>query len=555
MSKSVQLNRIPVPLKQYLSPIAKETRVDLYSETGRQHICDTLLPKNLNRGHWFNKPEDSMSLMQQFAINAAFEVLEERGLFSVNGPPGTGKTTLLREIFVENIVRRAAKLASLNGAGDAFSPEKVRICFEDGATSPIARLKPDIAGFEMVVASSNNAAVENISRDLPKRSSLKEPWLSSSYIQSVAHKIAAQKGNGSCKKLPENDVPWGLVSCVLGKTDNRRRFKEGFAFNKIEPDAKPTWSGDSKPETIWEWARNFKGPSFIDAACNFRDARANVEKNIADLSRIAQLQLWGNEKAIEAKKDAVSAAKANCGKARKQVVDTEKSIDDSVAELKRLKEQEHLIDRTCPVWWKRLLGTSEAKSHKSAVSINALAQLRALEEQRKIQVQLKCILNPKLTAAQIAVTQAENALAKQESELAELDQLRDRFGDLSFLKSLGDVELDSIQEKGIWTHPDLDLSRSCLFAAALQLHESWLAESMNKHGFKANIFAINKLLSNQRLENPGQSLLIWQSLFMIVPVISTTFASLARQFCDLERTSVMAVCSSDPILAQNNRKK
>jgi hypothetical protein len=51
---------------------------------------------------------------------------------------------------------------------------------------------------------------------------------------------------------------------------------------------------------------------------------------------------------------------------------------------------------------------------------------------------------------------------------------------------------------------------------------------MKKHGFKANIFAINKLLSNQRLENPEESLLIWQSLFMIVPVISTTFASLAR---------------------------
>jgi superfamily I DNA and/or RNA helicase len=61
---------------------------------------------------------------------------------------------------------------------------------------------------------------------------------------------------------------------------------------------------------------------------------------------------------------------------------------------------------------------------------------------------------------------------------------------------------------------------------------------MNKHGFGANIFTINKLLSNQRLENPGQSLLIWQSLFMIVPVISTTFASLARQFRDLKPDSI-----------------
>jgi hypothetical protein len=483
-----------------------------------------------------------MSLMQQFAINAAFEVLEHGGLFSVNGPPGTGKTTLLREIFAENIVRRAARLASLKDAGDAFLPEKVRICFEDRDTSSIARLRPDIAGFEMVVASSNNAAVENISRDLPKRSSLKEPWLSSSYIQSVAHKIAAQKRNGSCEKLPENDVPWGLVSCVLGNASNRRRFKEYFAFNEIKPDAKPTWSGDSKPETIREWAHNFKGPSFIGAVCNFRDAQANVEKNIAELNRFAELQSRANEKAIEARIEALSAANENCGEARKQVIEAEKSIDDSAAELRRLKEEEHLIDRTRPVWWKRLLGTPEARSHKNAVSINASAQLGVLEKQRKIQMQLTDTLYPKLSAAQIAVTQAENALAKQlhiiQSELAELNQLRDRFEGISFLESLGDVELDSIQKKGIWNHPYLDRARSRLFAAALQLHESWLAESMNKHGFKANIFAMNKLLSNQRLENREQSLLIWQSLFMIVPVISTTFASLARQFCDLEPDSI-----------------
>ena len=212
--------------------IAKGSRVILYSETGRQHICDTLLPKNLNRGHWFNKPEELISLMQQFAINTTFEVLKERGLFSVNGPPGTGKTTLLREIFAENIVRRAARLASLNSAGDAFSPKKVRVCFGDGFSSSIAKFEPDIAGFEMVDASSNNTAVENISRDLPKRSSLKEPWLSSRYIQSVAHKIAAQKENGSCKKLPEDEVRGGL-SPRAGQEHNRRWFKERFHSLKL----------------------------------------------------------------------------------------------------------------------------------------------------------------------------------------------------------------------------------------------------------------------------------------------------------------------------------
>jgi hypothetical protein len=72
-------------------------------------------------------------------------------------------------------------------------------------------------------------------------------------------------------------------------------------------------------------------------------------------------------------------------------------------------------------------------------------------KQRKIQMQLTDTLYPKLSAAQIAVTQAENALAKQlhivQSGLAKLNQLRDRFEGTSFLESLGDVELDSIQKK------------------------------------------------------------------------------------------------------------
>ena len=42
------------------------------------------------------------SLMQQIAINKA--VGDDCTIFSVNGPPGTGKTTLLKEIVVNYLV-------------------------------------------------------------------------------------------------------------------------------------------------------------------------------------------------------------------------------------------------------------------------------------------------------------------------------------------------------------------------------------------------------------------------------------------------------------------
>lgn len=163
---------IPKALRQYLTPLAQEKRIDLYSEDGRRAIVRALHPGNLNRGRWLSEPHHAMSLMQQFAISSAIGDLSEAGLSSVNGPPGTGKTTLLRDMFADNIVRRARVLSSLKTARDAFGGSARRVTFADRSTSSMSALIPALAGFEMVVASSNNAAVENISRDLPKRSAI-----------------------------------------------------------------------------------------------------------------------------------------------------------------------------------------------------------------------------------------------------------------------------------------------------------------------------------------------------------------------------------------------
>lgn len=163
---------IPAPLRQYLTPLAQEKRIDLYSEEGRRAIVRALHPGKLNRGRWLSEPHHAMSLMQQFAISSAIGDLSEAGLSSVNCPPGTGKTTLLRDMFADNIVRRARVLSSLKTARDAFGSSARRVIFSDRSTASISALIPALAGFEMVVASSNNAAVENISRDLPKRSSV-----------------------------------------------------------------------------------------------------------------------------------------------------------------------------------------------------------------------------------------------------------------------------------------------------------------------------------------------------------------------------------------------
>jgi len=141
--RALRGGKLPATVAAYLTPLAQDERIDLYSPAGRQALAAMLNPGNMNRGHWLEDASYAMSLMQQFAIHGARTGLSERGIFSVNGPPGTGKTTLLRELFADNIVRRASVLSCLDRAGDAFIG-KVAVAFEACATpSPSPACAPN----------------------------------------------------------------------------------------------------------------------------------------------------------------------------------------------------------------------------------------------------------------------------------------------------------------------------------------------------------------------------------------------------------------------------
>lgn len=61
--------------------------------------------------------------MQQLAVNQITSGNER--ISSVNGPPGTGKTTLLKDIFAHLVVERGKELAKLNNPKDAFVKTKL----------------------------------------------------------------------------------------------------------------------------------------------------------------------------------------------------------------------------------------------------------------------------------------------------------------------------------------------------------------------------------------------------------------------------------------------
>lgn len=143
--------------KEHINLDSKKDSMNFHS-----HVFEQILqPENYPLGRFPSNTRHALSLMQQVAVNLSIG-FDDNQMRSVNGPPGTGKTTLLKDIFAQLVVQQAYDIAKLSGY---FIKGTEKTIYYNSAS--IGELPKCITENNIVVASSNNGAVQNIVNELP----------------------------------------------------------------------------------------------------------------------------------------------------------------------------------------------------------------------------------------------------------------------------------------------------------------------------------------------------------------------------------------------------
>lgn len=198
-------------LDEYVEHHSKK-HIDI--EKDKEVLLKIFNPIYIPRGKW---PSGfALRGMQQTAVNLAVtEELCSEKVFSVNGPPGTGKTTLLRDIIAAKVVERAEKLMQLEKPDDVFSDVLGDVEYK-GFKSYVKELNPEFKNYGILVASNNNSAVRNITTELPMLEAIAPEYREKyQYFSPVSDRVL-------------NKDTWGICAAALGNKRNRENFINEF---------------------------------------------------------------------------------------------------------------------------------------------------------------------------------------------------------------------------------------------------------------------------------------------------------------------------------------
>lgn len=517
-------------LRDYLTAstaLRGRTRVDLKHDPGA--VLAGVQPADFPLGRWPAKTEHPLVLSQQFAVNRIVAQLgDTEGLYAVNGPPGTGKTTQLRDLIASVLVMRAEKLSELRRPEDAFTGQPHRWSTGTYQRS-VASLKPELTGFEMVIASANNGAVENVSKEIPALESVAAEWRE-------AASFFPEQG----RLLLDGAPSWGTLAAKLGNKGNRSDFRNKYWFGPQKEERAER--GEGMRDTLKTAAsRGFDLMGWREYVIRFRAARQTVQDLRDERQRAyeALLDFTGSEAAVTTAQEAVLSAQRDVDALRQPAAEARAARGRAQTDLvgpagRRAEHRRHRPGVTAGIF---TLGSAQ-RDWQAEDQLLAVAE-QAARDAYEEHTQTAAAYDRAEAAHRSVLEEARRGLQAAEGHHAQLratlEAALDRWD--TFIpgqEARGErTEEDARELSSPWSDPAFTQARTRLFLAAMDLHRAFIEGAADR--MRKNLDAAMDVLCGDapKTLKPEVVLAAWQNLFLALPVVSTTFASLDRMFAGL----------------------
>ena len=510
---------------------SKENKNRQKIDDNKEFLEEITLPKNMPIGKWPSK--FNPSLMQAAAINICTSKDYTPNIFSVNGPPGTGKTTLLKEIIADTIVKKAKIIADLNST----DLEIMKTNTTNSYYRNYYKIPDELKKLGIIVSSNNNSAVENISKDLPKAEDvLSKDTLTDLFDINERENIYFTKDSENI--FGDNPRTWGLISAPYGKKTNIQKIL-GILPEKTQKNEDFNFS----------FVENI--PNFKEAINIFREKYEKVLKYREDFNTSVKQFFRNKDKMLEINNssDQISNLKnkiENLIEELKKVQDN-KEYKDSI--LKQKREQKSNIESSYSFFTKIANKFSGEKNPKilelnkdieilNEELININKNLRNIENDKdELHKKIQVLENSKkiLKELEEEINMFFKTYSSNENDL----KLLERCSDLeNFYSDI--ISNEKTQESCPWGVEEFNRLREELFACSLSLIEAYI---VNSKGIKANLKLLKLLLSGENLgysveERKNVFKECFHTLNLLIPVLSTTFASVSRAFKDFEENEL-----------------
>ncbi|TLM75215.1 AAA domain-containing protein [Microbulbifer harenosus] len=586
VADSIRRGQKSEPLDHYLRRHDTRQRLNIDGDRASLPLIDRLFPDAYAMGCWPSEGHLGLVHSQQLAVNTILASLgNSKGLLGINGPPGTGKTTLLRDLIAAIVTSRADVLSGLCRASDGFVRNGRETANDSGKQQACFKLNPELYGFEIVVASSNNGAVENVTLELPQRDKIDESWLPEAAYFAELGELVSEK------------PAWGLISGALGSKARRSKFVSRYFYGQRPFGSEDNADSDAESGaelddefgeivgTLFSTSTTAEensgaseecggglseedgGPKgflgWLNACAEFNTTRSSQQRQALWQKAISEYEA---AKAEVRKKCAAASRiseliQALCKK-RKQIADQsealrilEEKLANVIGQLSRLDAEEsrpaRMALKQCldalaehqarkPGLWEKIFSlwgaqrdwnTTQkllASQHDLADSeFKRIARLakrldvsrESLEQQT---ADMRCALQRMRSQCQMQTQDAIDVASDSQAEHL-----------LAWLKDGVIGNGDAIELAEPWRIEGWRQARARVFIQALKLHRVFFELEASR--MRSNLYLINGILTGTRYQGFSRDAIrsAWASLFMVVPVLSSTFASFARSFGSL----------------------